>query len=119
MSEGQGRPESLRVGVDCSSGADDALVTVVGEVDLSTASILEHGLVEAVGCGARRVLVDVRAMSFCDVAGLNVLLRARSELHAAGSRLGLIGANRSLSIMLRALGLSDAFAAGDPDGELG
>jgi hypothetical protein len=67
--------------------------------------------------GYHELDVDLGAVTFCDVAGLNVLLRARAAAVAAGGRLGLLGSCPTLRMMLRALHLERAFDPIRWDGE--
>lgn len=69
--------EQLRV---CSTSvAGRTVVAVAGEVDHQTATRLDDVLLAAMASGARCVEVDFSRVSFCDCAGLNVLLGARSQ----------------------------------------
>ena len=65
---------------DCG---DRVRITAAGELDLATASQLDAALTEAEGV-ARRVEVDLRALTFMDSSGINLLMRhagrARGDL---------------------------------------
>jgi anti-anti-sigma factor len=81
-------------------------VTVVGEVDDSTAPALQAALARAIGDDPSRLELDLTDVTFFSCAGLTALLGAR---HAAGSRLELIGAGRQVSRILQILNLDAAF----------
>ena len=51
----------------------DAVVRLVGEVDMANAPELEATLLTAVADDARRLVVDVDGLSFIDSSGLRVL----------------------------------------------
>jgi anti-sigma B factor antagonist len=78
-----------------------------GDLDLVSVPDLERLLGDLVTRGTDRLVVDLTDVSFCDVAGLNTLLRADRELRAAGGRLVLVRPCPSLALMLEALGLSE------------
>ncbi|MFM9709074.1 STAS domain-containing protein [Streptomyces galilaeus] len=81
--------EQLRV---CSTSvAGRTVVAVTGEVDHQTATRLDDVLLTVIASGARCVEVDFSRVSFCDCAGLNVLLGARSRCLDAGVRFVVAG----------------------------
>ncbi|MFG1646869.1 STAS domain-containing protein [Amycolatopsis sp. NPDC049252] len=63
------------------------LVRVAGEIDLATARKLDEVLQAHVGPAADEVVVDLGAVTFFSVAGLNSLLRARLLADTAAARL--------------------------------
>src|ERR1700676_5137340 len=64
-------------------------VTVVGEVDLSTAPELKEALAEVLGSGARGVLVDLSHATFIDSTTLGVLMGAVKRLRPRGGELAI------------------------------
>ena len=88
-----------------------------GELDLATAPRLQAELDDLVDGGYHELDLDLDEVGFCDVAGLNVLLRARAAAVAAGGRLSLQGSCRTLRMMLRVLRLERAFEPIRRDGE--
>src|SRR5205807_7313279 len=54
--------------------AEVALVSVAGELDLSTSSRLREGVDEAASTGAKAVIVDLSGISFIDSTALGVLV---------------------------------------------
>src|SRR3954454_6387890 len=77
-------PLGLSLGTDLVTGA--ALVTVVGEVDLSSSERLREELETALH-ESRAVVVDVGGMSFIDSSGLNALVHAYRTAQGVGSDL--------------------------------
>ena len=61
-------------------GGGDVVVSVLGEVDISTAWKLERALEDALESPAVRVVLDLRRLEFMDVSGAAALLR--QDLHA-------------------------------------
>ena len=97
----------LTVAVRSGAADGELAVTIRGEVDLETAPLLQQRLTDAIDGDARDLVLDVTGVSFCDVTGLQVILRVRSQLSSRGCRLSLVGPCRSLQIMIWALALED------------
>lgn len=107
--------------------AGTTVVALRGEIDLLTAQPLSARL-DMLTAGPRPDLVlDLRALSFIDCAGLGVLCRARNRTAARGGRLRIVtGRTGFLRILRHAqLGgvfeiharLSNALAAGPESGD--
>jgi anti-anti-sigma factor len=60
-----------------------------GELDCVTAPVLRERLLEALAGRDRFVVLDLPGVSFCDSAGLNVLLRAGRQARVSGVELVL------------------------------
>ena len=101
---------SLRVDVQRLPVPPVALVRAAGELDLATAPRLQAALDALLDDGYTELGVDLGEVSFCDVAGLNMLLRARAAAVAAGGRLDVHGMCPTLRMMLSVLKLERAFA---------
>jgi anti-sigma B factor antagonist len=70
------RVEDGALAIEFERDGDTVMVSLRGEVDLATATLLQDQLKEALGCGADRVIVDLSALSFIDSTGMRVLLEA-------------------------------------------
>jgi anti-sigma B factor antagonist len=68
-----------------------ATVAVKGDLDLSTAPLLDRALREAVDPAPARVDLDMRELSFLDASGVSVILRAWHLAEDRGTRLRLVG----------------------------
>ncbi|MFF1543741.1 STAS domain-containing protein [Streptomyces sp. NPDC058291] len=66
-----------------------ALVTLAGEIDLTTAPQVRQALAECLSEGVRSIDVDLTAVTFCDAAGLNAFLLASRFATEAGRTLRL------------------------------
>jgi anti-sigma B factor antagonist len=60
-----------------------------GELDLSTAPLLEAALLAAEATGATAITLDIDAVSFIDSTGLRVLLEAHARSETDSRRLRL------------------------------
>jgi anti-anti-sigma factor len=66
-----------------------AVLSVVGEVDISTAADL-RAAIETAGTRAFEIWVDLSATTFMDSSGLHALAQARARLTDVGLRVALI-----------------------------
>jgi anti-anti-sigma factor len=65
------------------------IIGVTGELDLDSAPELAARIDAARAATARRVLVDLSDLGFCDSTGLRALMGAANEIRIAGGRLAL------------------------------
>ncbi|MGW6880229.1 STAS domain-containing protein [Streptomyces goshikiensis] len=84
----------------------EAVVTVTGEVDLTTSPILHAALEEAMVSCPHHLEVDFTHVTFCDCSGLNTLLRARAAAQQAGADFALVHVHDPT--VIRLLDLTDA-----------
>jgi anti-anti-sigma factor len=70
-------PDDTSLTVTTAEGGAWAIVSVRGEIDVSTASSLEDAL-RACLASSGRVIIDLSGVRFMDSTGLNVLIRAQS-----------------------------------------
>ena len=68
-----------------TSGDGETVITVRGEIDMATAPQVRDLLDELVAAGARRIVLDCRALEFLDSSGIGVLISARNRLGADGT----------------------------------
>jgi anti-sigma B factor antagonist len=87
-----------------------AVLEVKGEVDVYTSAKLRERLLEVIGGGANRVVVDLRRVDFLDSSGLGVLVGALKRLRMAGGDLSLVCDNEKLLKIFKITGLDMVFA---------
>jgi anti-anti-sigma factor len=73
----QPSPADTSLTVTTAEGGAWAIVSVRGEIDVSTAGSLEDAL-RACLASSGRVIIDLSGVRFMDSTGLNVLMRAQS-----------------------------------------
>ena len=88
--------------------AEQHVLVVVGEADMHTAEQLRTQLIGALGAEPPSVLVELGALDFCDLQGLDALHDAARAAHNAGIALTFRGMSRQLSWLHR------TFPAPDP-----
>jgi anti-sigma B factor antagonist len=81
------------------------LVSVWGEVDLSTAPHLERVLEDATRAGNEDVLIEFSQDSFIDSTGLSVLIQTAKRLEAAGRSLRVTAENPHTRGVIETMGL--------------
>lgn len=104
----------VRVRVDPTEDGG-ATVRVAGELDVAGAPLIDDALQMVPAARRRDVRLDLRAVSFCDCAGLNAFIAGDAMLRAAGGRLTLI---RPSAPVRRLLSLTeiDRFLGGPAEG---
>ena len=96
---------------------DAAVVVPAGELDSSSAPVLEASLTRAVADAVRCVVLDLRELEFIDTGGLHVLLVARGQAEAAGKAFSLVAGHRGLQRTLEIAGVHNVFSW-SPAGEI-
>jgi anti-sigma B factor antagonist len=86
------------------------VVAVSGEVDMYTAPQLKQCLLDLIDGGARKVVVDLSAVSFIDSTALGVLIGGVRRLHGAGGAMALVVTSRSVERVLSITGLDRVFS---------
>ena len=97
-------------------GAGIEIVSVLGELDLSTSEGVVRQGYAAIASAARLLLLDLTGLSFCDARGLSAFVRIANQAEAAGCRFGLIAPRPPVAKVLRISGLASrmpVFAAID------
>jgi len=99
-----GRDGGVSVGLLCectavSLGAppdDVVVVRVAGEVDLFTGPVLQAALADSLARGPCDLLIDLSAMTFCDVRGMAMLVQAGATAAERGVGYAVDGAPRQV-----------------------
>ena len=97
-------------------GAGIEIVSVLGELDLSTSEGVVRQGYAAIASAAQLLLLDLTGLSFCDARGLGAFVRIANQADAAGCRFGLIAPRPPVAKILRISGLNSrmpVFAAID------
>ena len=93
-----------------------AVVTPVGEVDLVTADDVRARLVEAARV-ARRVVLDLRQVTFMDSSGLRLLVEMQQAAIDDGFHLAVVRGPASLERLFQVTGLDARLDLHDDAGE--
>jgi anti-sigma B factor antagonist len=85
------------------------LVTLAGEIDLTSAPLVHASLERCLHDGIRVIDVDVTAVTFCDCSGLNAFLHALLHTAAGGGRLRLHHPSPALERLVALTGSGSLF----------
>ncbi|MFI6857935.1 STAS domain-containing protein [Streptomyces sp. NPDC050416] len=82
-----------------------AIATIVGDVDVHTASTLRSGALEIIQQGHPRLALDLTQVGFCDSAGLSAIIGIWHAAQEAGGSLSLVAVPDRLMRMLSMTGV--------------
>ena len=77
----QSRDLAEQLAIECHQDAQTVVLVLNGEVDLASATQIEHAFVDATSRGSR-VVIDLAAVEFIDSIGVATLLRAQRHADA-------------------------------------
>lgn len=100
---------TVELKISSRSQDEVAVVTVSGEVDLYTAPQLRDELVGALEGGARRLVIDMSRVEFCDSTGISVLLSAMKRARDEEGDLELVAPKPAVTKVLEVTGLDEVF----------
>jgi anti-sigma B factor antagonist len=82
---------------------------LTGEVDLYTAPEFKQQLLDAIGQGARHVVVDLSDTTFIDSTTLGVLVGGIKRLRPEGGQLSIVCSDRNITKIFEITGLNRVF----------
>jgi anti-anti-sigma factor len=89
--------------------ATDAVLLLVGEIDMATADDLREATTKLLQEPAERIVLDFGGVTFCDSQGLSVLIALHREVSATGGRLVLTNLGEFMQRLLEITGLRAQF----------
>jgi anti-anti-sigma factor len=101
--------EDLRVECDVSAQGKLVCLRLDGEVDASSAHVVEDALSPALDPRCARLVVDLADVTFMDSSGLRVLVVARNALDGRGAEMVIAGVNDQLRRLFEISGLISVF----------
>jgi anti-sigma B factor antagonist len=99
--------------IDVAERSGSHIVTVTGEIDISTAPELRRRLAALVDAGAEWVVIDLDAVDFLDSTALSILIGAQRRLERERCHLGLVATRPPVLRVLEVTGLSRYFTVHD------
>ncbi len=110
---------AVPLSVTVKASDEGTVVAVSGELDMFTGPQLRGSLLPAVvdALPGTDVRVDLSALSFCDSSGLAVLIEARHQALAGGTRLVLVSPRGAVLRVLRVSGVARLFDVDDAETE--
>lgn len=92
---------------------DFTVISVGGELDLETAPQLQAQISALMSEGARRFVMDLSDVTFCDSTGLSVFVRTKNSSDQNGGDILLAGPQPGVKRILQISGLYDALGTYD------
>ena len=90
-------------------GDSTHVIALAGEVDLYTAPELKQELLDAIGKGAREVIVDFSKTTFIDSTTLGVLVGGVKRLRPNGGSLSIVCSDQNITKIFEITGLDRVF----------
>jgi anti-sigma B factor antagonist len=100
--------------ISVQRGPAEALVTLAGEIDMSTAGRMSAVVNDLLNPAPPRVVLDLAGITFCDSQGLGTLVVLSRKAALAQSVLVLINVGDFLLRVLDITGLRDALMIQEP-----
>jgi anti-sigma B factor antagonist len=88
---------------------DTRVITVSGEIHVTTAPEFSESLNDAVAAGSRGVVVDMSGVEFIDSTGLSVLLNGLRRVTRADGRMALVVSNPTVLRLFEITKLDSTF----------
>ncbi|MCW2718249.1 STAS domain-containing protein [Pseudonocardia sp.] len=95
-------------------GPDISVLRVTGEIDILTASALEHSALTELATGLSVLVVDLRHVTFFGASGVAALLNVQDESSRAGATLYLSRLSPSVQRAMDLLRITDRFDGPEP-----
>jgi anti-sigma B factor antagonist len=89
--------------------AETRVITVSGEIHVTTAPDFSARLNEAIAAGSRSVVIDLAAVEFIDSTGLSVLLNGLRRVTRAQGRMALVVCNPTVLRLFEITKLDSTF----------
>jgi anti-anti-sigma factor len=93
---------------------DTVWVRPVGELDLDTAPQLEDELAAVRANGARRLVLDMRRLTFMDSTGLRLVIRWDAAARTEGFEFAIVPGSEVVQRVIRLTGMDDQLAVAEP-----
>jgi anti-sigma B factor antagonist len=91
-------------------GDDSYVISLAGEVDLYTAPEFKQQLLDVIGQGGKRVVVDFSDTTFIDSTTLGVLVGGVKRLRTNDGQLSLVCSDRNITKIFEITGLDRVFS---------
>ncbi len=85
------------------------VVTPGGRVDSATARVMEESILQLIGEGRHRLIVDFSDVPYMASAGLRALILAQRKAQAAGGGIRLVNASPTVRELFEIAGLTEMF----------
>ena len=94
-----------------SQADGEVVLTLAGDIDVTTADVARAAARRCLGERPARLSLDLRAVTFCDAAGVRALRQARQEAAAARAEFRIIAPSPVVVRVLTLAGADDMLCA--------
>jgi anti-sigma B factor antagonist len=98
----------MQMRTEVSETAGWTVVSVFGEVDVATSPDLRERLVQLIGDGANRLVLDLEGVDFLDSTGLGTIIGALKRARTHGGDLRLVCTQARVTRLFEITGLDKA-----------
>ncbi|HEY2791329.1 MAG TPA: STAS domain-containing protein [Micromonosporaceae bacterium] len=99
----------MALSIEHRTESDLPVLVIGGDLDLASVPALNDAGAEVLKAGARHVIADISAVSFCDSSGLSAFVRIANALAPRDGRLAVAGPQPIVRRVLEISGLVDIF----------
>ena len=98
-----------QAGLSVLSRPGCTIARLEGDLDIATTPALRERLLGVLGPAVRLLIIDLSGVSFCDVAGLAVLIGTQRRATVRGTTVRLAAPRPQMAKLLRITGLDHSF----------
>ncbi len=104
---------SEEVTVDVTRADSETVVSIGGEINMSSSPQLRRSLLQVTGEGPARLVVDLSGVTYIDTSGMATLVEALQRTRDRGGRLALRGLRAKIRAVFRLARLDEVFPIDD------
>jgi anti-sigma B factor antagonist len=97
---------------------EEMLLRASGELDLAATPRLDEQVAQLVAAGFRRLVIDLRRVTFIDITGVRLLLKLADDARDEGWQLSLLQVGGQVRQILTLTGVLDHLPVSDTAGSL-
>jgi len=100
-------PRASALDLQIVDAAGAVLVSPSGDIDMATADQLADGVLREVNRSPAAMTINMRRVSFCDSAGINVLVRIRNACERSGTAFRIAEPQPHVRVLFEITGVAD------------
>ena len=100
-------PRAPALDLEIADAAGAVLVAPSGDLDMATAEKLAAGALREVSRSPAAMTINMRRVSFCDSAGINVLVRIRNACERTGTAFRVAEPQPHVRVLLEITGVAE------------
>jgi len=100
-------PRAPALDLEIVDAAGAVVVALAGDLDMATAEELAEGALREVNRSPAAMTINMRRLSFCDSAGINVLVRIRNACERTGTAFRVAEPQPHVRVLLEITGVAE------------